>query len=141
MLVERIAALGDKAALGELDARHGLTLYAIVYTLLLDSDAADTAVAAVLRDVWREAASFTTRHTSVRQWLGDLARRAARDCLRRRALAPVTPQPRAAVERSPVVAPRAPRVRVAEWLRRAAFGLTRVARLAFLLALPVILLA
>jgi len=44
-LVERIAALGDRAALAELDARHGMTLYAIAYTLLLNPDAADVTVA------------------------------------------------------------------------------------------------
>jgi DNA-directed RNA polymerase specialized sigma24 family protein len=77
MLVERIAALGDKAALGELDARHGLTLYAIAYSLLLDSGAADVAVATVLREVWHSAASFSQRHLSVRRWLGELTRRAA----------------------------------------------------------------
>src|SRR5438034_4410245 len=39
VLVERIAALGDRAALAELDARYGMTLYAIAYTLLLNPDA------------------------------------------------------------------------------------------------------
>src|SRR2546430_9421036 len=33
LLVERIAALGDKTALAELDARHGMTLYALAYSL------------------------------------------------------------------------------------------------------------
>jgi DNA-directed RNA polymerase specialized sigma24 family protein len=79
MLVERIAALSDRAALGELDARHGLSLYAIAYTLVLDAQAADVAVAAALRDVWRHAASFSQRHSSVRGWLSELTRCAAVD--------------------------------------------------------------
>jgi hypothetical protein len=45
-LLHRIAALGDKDALLELDARHGMTLYAIAYAALLDPGAADAAVAA-----------------------------------------------------------------------------------------------
>src|SRR5256886_16298676 len=59
-LVERIAALGDRAALAELDARYGMTLYAIAYTLLLNPHAADVTVAATLREAWRRAAPFHT---------------------------------------------------------------------------------
>src|SRR2546421_8419222 len=77
LLVERIAALGDKTALAELDARHGMTLYAIAYSLLFDPGAADAAVAAAFREVWRWAASFSAHNGTVRQWLGDLTRRAA----------------------------------------------------------------
>src|SRR5256712_8554593 len=58
LLVERIAALADKSALAELDARHGMTLYAIAYSLLFDPGAADAAVAAAFREVWRWGASF-----------------------------------------------------------------------------------
>ena len=74
LLVERIAALADKAALAELDARHGMTLYAIAYSLLFDPGAADAAVAAAFREVWRWAASFSAHKGTVRQWLGDLTR-------------------------------------------------------------------
>ena len=77
LLVERIAALADKSALAELDARHGMTLYAIAYSLLFDPGAADAAVAAAFREVWRWAASFSACTGSVRQWLGDLTRNAA----------------------------------------------------------------
>src|SRR5256885_7963117 len=58
LLVERIAALSDKTALAELDARHGMTLYAIAYSLLFDPAAADAAVAAAFRPAWRRASSF-----------------------------------------------------------------------------------
>jgi len=85
-LVERIAALGDRAALAELDARHGMTLYAIAYTLLLNPDAADVTVAATLREAWRRAASFNAREQTVGRWLADLARKAARDQLQRSAM-------------------------------------------------------
>ena len=85
-LVERIAALGDRAALAELDARYGMTLYAIAYTLLLNPDAADVTVAATLREAWRRAASFNAREQTAGRWLAGLARKAAQDQLRRRAL-------------------------------------------------------
>jgi len=77
-LLHRIAALGDKDALLELDARHGMTLYAIAYAALLDPGAADAAVAAALREVWRHAAAFDPRTGSAARWLADLTRRAAR---------------------------------------------------------------
>lgn len=76
LLVERIAALSDKAALAELDARHGMTLYAIAYNMVFDPAAADEAVAVAFRDAWRWAASFDPRHGTVRRWLVDLTRRA-----------------------------------------------------------------
>ena len=86
VLVERIAALGDRAALAELDARYGMTLYAIAYTLLLNPDAADVAVAATLREAWRRAASFNAREQTAGRWLAELARKAARDQIRRSAM-------------------------------------------------------
>ena len=86
VLVERIAALGDRAALAELDARYGMTLYAIAYTLLLNPDAADVTVAATLREAWRRAASFNAREQTAARWLAGLARKAAQDQLRRRAM-------------------------------------------------------
>jgi len=88
VLVERIAALGDRAALADLDARHGMTLYAIAYTLLLNPDAADVTVAATLREAWRRAASFNAREQTVGRWLAELARKAARDHARRSGMSP-----------------------------------------------------
>src|SRR5437899_2502856 len=88
VLVERIAALGDRAALAELDARHGMTLYAIAYTLLLNPDAADVTVAATLRQAWRRAASFNAREQTVGRWLAQLTPKAAQDQLRRPVMSP-----------------------------------------------------
>jgi len=87
-LVERIAGLGDRAALAELDARHGMTLYAIAYTLLLNPEAADVTVAATLRAAWRRAASFNAREQTVGRWLAGLTREAAQDQLRRSVMSP-----------------------------------------------------
>jgi DNA-directed RNA polymerase specialized sigma24 family protein len=88
-LVERVAALGDKAALGELYTRHGLSLYAVAYAVLFDPDAADAAVGAAFRSAWQCAASFSVYAGTVRHWLTELTRGAVRDCLQRR------PAPRA----------------------------------------------
>lgn len=82
-LLNRIAALSDKAALAELDARYGMTLYAIAYAVLLDPGAADAAVAAALRDAWRKAAAFDARTISAGRWLAQLTRHAARERTRR----------------------------------------------------------
>ncbi len=79
LLVKRVAALSDRAALAELDARHGMTLYAIAYSLLFDSQAADTAVAAAFRELWRSAAALDASAGSVARWLADFTRRAVRD--------------------------------------------------------------
>ena len=77
LLVHRMAALSDRAALAELDARHGMTLYALAYGLLFDGEAADVAVAAALREAWRSAAAFDAGTGSVVRWLAALTRGAA----------------------------------------------------------------
>ena len=77
LLVQRMAALSDRTALLELDARHGMTLYALAYGLLFDGEAADVAVAAALREAWRSAASFDANGGTVAEWLAYLPRRAA----------------------------------------------------------------
>src|SRR2546428_2047663 len=57
LLVARIAALGDKTSFTELDARHGMTPYALAYSLLFDPAEADAAVAIALREALPRAAS------------------------------------------------------------------------------------
>src|SRR2546430_10496882 len=69
LLVQRMAALSDRTALAELDARHGMTLYALSYALLFDGEAADVAVAMALREAWRSAAAVDVRARRVGQWL------------------------------------------------------------------------
>lgn len=81
-LVYRIAALSDKRALAELHARHAMTLYALAYSLVFDGEAADAAVTAAFREVWRGAASFDPREHAVARWLGALARQASHDGVR-----------------------------------------------------------
>ena len=81
LLVQRMAALSDRAALLELDARHGMTLYALAYGRLFDGEAADVAVAAALREAWRSAASFDPNSGTVAEWLAYLTRRATQQRL------------------------------------------------------------
>ncbi len=76
LLVYRIAALGDKTALADLHARHGMTLYAVAYSLAFDQEVADSAVAATFHEVWSSAASFNARAGTVARWLAELTRRA-----------------------------------------------------------------
>src|SRR2546429_9027492 len=77
LLVQRMAALSDRTALLELDARHGMTLYALAYGLLFDGEAADVAVAAAVGGGGRSAAAVDARAGSVGRWLAVLTRRAA----------------------------------------------------------------
>ena len=79
LLIQRIAALADRTALAELDARHGMTLYAVAYCVTLDPNAADAAVNATFREVWRSAASFNAADDTVHEWLATITRRAVRD--------------------------------------------------------------
>src|SRR5256885_15288464 len=74
LLVQRMAALSDRGALAELDARHGMTLYALAYGLLFDGEAADVAVAAALREAGGSAAAFDVRAGGVVGWLARVRR-------------------------------------------------------------------
>jgi DNA-directed RNA polymerase specialized sigma24 family protein len=142
-LIERIAALGDKDALAELDRRHGMTLYAIAYTLLLDSDASDAVVANALREVWRQAASFDVRLGTGGGWMADLTRRAARARLRARRDALAAPAPVGAVVPLPLRRASASAARPGRVGRRAArlarVLLARAARFAAVVVLPAVL--
>src|SRR6266545_1407288 len=137
-LVYRVAALSDKRALAELHARHGMTLYALAYSIVFDGYAADAAVAAVFREVWRDAAAFDSRARSAGQWLAELMRRAIYDRERAR-LAPA-PAPAPAPVRGALPAPAgavvlaAPAHRSRDWPAWARF-----ARVAASLVLPALL--
>ena len=121
LLVYRIAALSDRTALAELDVRHGLTLYALAYSLMFNGEAADTAVAEAFRNVWRGAAAFNPSRGSVRQWLADLTRHAVQDRLRREAgprRRPLSPGSRVtAVASIPARLPRRSRRSRTAWVR------------------------
>jgi len=140
LLVQRIAALSDKPALAELDGRHGMTLYAIAYSLLLEREAADEVVATAFREVWRSAASFDARGCTVRRWLADLTRRAAQEHLRAQPIIAPAVRP-AGRGRGRTAERRASTTRALARRRRWAGALFQFARVAGILAIPAILLA
>ena len=89
-------ASGDAAALRELEQRHGRSVYALAYGIVIDPGEADEVVAETFAYVWLSAARFVeTTNTSVAAWLGEITRSRARAVLLSRewvggALEPVT---------------------------------------------------
>jgi RNA polymerase sigma-70 factor (ECF subfamily) len=75
-------ASGDAAALRELVQRHGSSVYALAYGIVIDPGEADEVVAETFAYVWLSAGRFVeTAHASVATWLGDVARSRARAVL------------------------------------------------------------
>ncbi|PYO25991.1 MAG: hypothetical protein DMD73_13505 [Gemmatimonadetes bacterium] len=75
-------ASGDTAALRELEQRHGSSVYALAYGIVIDPGEADEVVAETFAYVWLSAARFVeTASTSVATWLGDITRSRARAVL------------------------------------------------------------
>lgn len=72
-------ARGDAEALRALYQRHGTTVYALAYAILVDPAEAEEVVAETFAYVWRAAARFLeTAHQSVAPWLSEIARSRAR---------------------------------------------------------------
>lgn len=75
-LVERISR-GDREASRELQRRHSASLYALAYSLLWDSEAADEVVTHAFDLVGRKASWFPRWRVSVHAWLARVTRRGA----------------------------------------------------------------
>ncbi len=72
-------AKGDANALRELIRRHGHTVYALAYGILVDTADAEEVVAETFEYAWRTAARFVaTASDSVFSWLKTIARSRAR---------------------------------------------------------------
>lgn len=82
-LLERIAA-GDAGALGELYDAYGRTVFAVVYRMLADPEAAEEVAQDVFHAVWRRAGGYQRDRGAVRTWLLAIARNAAIDWRRTR---------------------------------------------------------
>ncbi len=82
-LLERIAA-GDAGALGELYDAYGRTVFAVVYGMLADPEAAEEVAQDVFHAVWRRAGGYQRDRGAVRTWLLAIARNAAIDWRRTR---------------------------------------------------------
>ena len=76
-LVDRMARR-DATALIELERRHGPSLYALVYGILMDAGRAERVVAEVFDQVWHAAALLTKRHRGAYSWLQQAAKERAR---------------------------------------------------------------
>ena len=83
-LLARVAA-GDVGALEELYARHGRAVFACLCALTPDRGLAEELLQDTLVAAWAGAGGFS-QEGSVRSWLLGIARRRARDALRRRHL-------------------------------------------------------
>lgn len=76
-LIDRMARR-DATALIELERRHGPSLYALVYGILMDADRAERVVAEVFEQVWHAASLLTRRHRGAYAWLQQAAKERAR---------------------------------------------------------------
>ncbi len=87
-------ARGDAGALRELIRRHGHTVYALAYGILVDTADAEEVVAETFDYAWRTAARFVEAASdSVSTWLTGIARSRARGLLLARGVAGVTRSP------------------------------------------------
>ncbi|HEU0114691.1 MAG TPA: sigma factor, partial [Thermomicrobiales bacterium] len=67
-LLAAIAA-GDHAALGRLYDRHAALLFAIVWRIVGDREAAEEVLQEVFLRVWRQARLYDAERGAVRHWL------------------------------------------------------------------------
>ncbi len=75
-------ARGEAKALRALYQRHGTSVYALAYGMLVDPGDAEEVVAETFAYLWCTAArSFATENRSVSTWLKDVARSRARGLL------------------------------------------------------------
>ncbi len=77
VLLRRMAGR-DATALVELERRHGPSLYALVYGILMDAERAERLVAEIFEQVWHAAELLSERHRGAYSWLRQAARERAR---------------------------------------------------------------
>ncbi len=77
VLLHRMAGR-DATALTELQRRHGPSLYALVYGMLMDADRAERVVAEVFEQVWHAAGLLIQRRHRAHSWLRETAKERAR---------------------------------------------------------------
>jgi RNA polymerase sigma-70 factor (ECF subfamily) len=80
-LVRRVASR-DRDALTDLYQRHGRVLYGQILFVVSDRGITEEILQDTMVAVWRDAASFRG-DSRVRSWMIAIARRKARDCMRR----------------------------------------------------------
>lgn len=70
---------GDAEALGELYARHGRVVFAVIYRMVASPEAAEEVTQDVFHTVWRRAGTYRSDRGAVRGWLLTIARNAGID--------------------------------------------------------------
>ena len=84
----RSVANGSGDAVGELYDRHGATVYGLALRVLGQPDLAEEVVQDVFAQVWREAARYDDKRSTVAGWMVMLTRTRAIDRLRARRARP-----------------------------------------------------
>lgn len=105
-LVEAVAQRGDKAAFARLFSYFGPRLKAYLMRLGASSAAAEELVQDVMLTVWRKAASFDRRQSSVSTWIYTVARNRRIDLIRREKRPELDPDDPALVPAEPPPADR-----------------------------------
>ncbi len=90
-LLARVA-LGDRVAFAELYDRYASAVYGACLRVLRDPHAAEDAAQEAFAAIWRHAAAFDETRGVAGAWIGRVARNAALDASRRRALRVTAPE-------------------------------------------------
>ncbi len=102
--VERIAANADRAAFAQLYLHFAPRVKGYLMRLGADAGLAEDLAQEVLLTVWRKAAHFDRRQSSVSTWLYTIARNRRIDVLRRERRPELDPEDPALVPAAPVAA-------------------------------------
>ena len=90
-LLARIAS-GDRMAFSELYDRYASAVYGACLRVLREQQAAEDAAQEAFAAVWRHAGAFDSARGAAGAWIGRVARNAALDANRRRALRVTAPE-------------------------------------------------
>lgn len=90
-LLARVAS-GDRGAFAELYDRYASAVYGTCLRVLREPHAAEDAAQEAFAAVWRHAAAFDAARGAAGAWIGRVARNAALDASRRRALRVTAPE-------------------------------------------------
>jgi RNA polymerase sigma-70 factor, ECF subfamily len=90
-LLARVAG-GDRVAFAELYERYASAVYGACLRVLREPHAAEDAAQDAFAAIWRHAAAFDANRGAAGAWIGRVARNAALDANRRRALRVTAPE-------------------------------------------------
>ena len=90
-LLKRVAG-GDRVAFAELYDRYASAVYGACLRVLRETQAAEDAAQDAFAAIWRHAGAFDANRGAAGAWIGRVARNAALDANRRRALRVTAPE-------------------------------------------------